>query len=158
MNMAAPMMKDVFPTVAPGQGFRSGRFRSLHVLETGHGTCGRDGLRRQPVGCEGGLHCRGYRRSVRLPSDGDHRRAAAAERAAERASRACCTHHRRIPRNQPLAGDSEALAAKIRWGFEQPDLRETIGARGRKRIADRWSWTHTAIKTVEQYRIRLGQD
>jgi glycosyltransferase involved in cell wall biosynthesis len=55
-------------------------------------------------------------------------------------------------------GDSEALAAKIRWGFEQPDLRATIGSRGRQRIVDRWSWTHTAVKTVEQYRIRLGQD
>jgi len=54
--------------------------------------------------------------------------------------------------------DSEALAAKIRWGLEQPDLRGTIGARGRQRIIDRWSWKHTALKTVEQYRIRLGQD
>jgi glycosyltransferase involved in cell wall biosynthesis len=54
-------------------------------------------------------------------------------------------------------GDSEALAAKIRWGLEQPDLRATIGARGRKRIIDRWSWKHTAAKTVEQYRIRLGE-
>jgi len=52
-------------------------------------------------------------------------------------------------------GDSEALAAKIRWGLDQPDLRGTIGARGRKRIMDRWSWKHTAVKTVEQYRIRL---
>ncbi len=55
-------------------------------------------------------------------------------------------------------GDSEALAAKIRWALEQPDLRATIGARGRQRIIDRWSWKHTALKTVEQYRIRLGQD
>lgn len=53
-------------------------------------------------------------------------------------------------------GDSEALAAKIRWGLEQDDLRGTIGARGRQRIIDRWSWKHTAVKTVEQYRIRLG--
>ncbi len=52
-------------------------------------------------------------------------------------------------------GDSEALAAKIRWGLDQPDLRGTIGARGRKRIMGRWSWKHTAVKTVEQYRIRL---
>jgi glycosyltransferase involved in cell wall biosynthesis len=55
-------------------------------------------------------------------------------------------------------GDSEALAAKIRWGLEQDDLRGTIGTRGRQRIIDRWSWEHTAVKTVEQYRIRLGQD
>ncbi|HEY9555947.1 MAG TPA: glycosyltransferase family 4 protein [Acidimicrobiales bacterium] len=54
-------------------------------------------------------------------------------------------------------GDSEALAAKIRWALEQPDLRGTIGARGRQRIIDRWSWKHTAAKTVEQYRIRLEQ-
>jgi glycosyltransferase involved in cell wall biosynthesis len=55
-------------------------------------------------------------------------------------------------------GDSEALAAKIRWGLEQQDLRGTIGARGRQRIADRWSWKHTAVKTVEQYRIRLAAE
>ncbi len=55
-------------------------------------------------------------------------------------------------------GDSEALAAKIRWAFAQPDLRGTIGMRGRQRIVDRWSWTHTAAKTVEQYRIRLDAE
>ena len=54
-------------------------------------------------------------------------------------------------------GDSEALAAKIRSGLEQADLRATVGRRGRQRIIDRWSWRHTAEKTVEQYRIRLGQ-
>jgi glycosyltransferase involved in cell wall biosynthesis len=54
-------------------------------------------------------------------------------------------------------GDSEALAAKLRWALEEPDLRATVGARGRERIIDRWSWRHTATKTVEQYRIRLGQ-
>ena len=54
--------------------------------------------------------------------------------------------------------DSEALAAKLRWALDQKNLRQTIGARGRKRIVDRWSWKHTAVKTVEQYRIRLGQD
>ncbi len=52
-------------------------------------------------------------------------------------------------------GDSEALAAKIRWGLDHDDLRGTIGLRGRQRIIDRWSWMHTAVKTVEQYRIRL---
>jgi glycosyltransferase involved in cell wall biosynthesis len=52
-------------------------------------------------------------------------------------------------------GDSEALAAKLRWALERDDLRATIGQRGRQRIIDRWSWRHTAVKTVEQYRIRL---
>ena len=54
--------------------------------------------------------------------------------------------------------DSEALAAKLRWALDQKNLRPTIGARGRQRIVERWSWKHTAVKTVEQYRIRLGQD
>jgi glycosyltransferase involved in cell wall biosynthesis len=52
-------------------------------------------------------------------------------------------------------GDSEALAAKLRWALERDDLRATVGLRGRQRIIDRWSWMHTAVKTVEQYRIRL---
>jgi glycosyltransferase involved in cell wall biosynthesis len=52
-------------------------------------------------------------------------------------------------------GDSEALAAKLRWALDQTDLRNTVGRRGRERIIDRWSWMHTAVKTVEQYRIRL---
>jgi glycosyltransferase involved in cell wall biosynthesis len=52
-------------------------------------------------------------------------------------------------------GDSDALAAKIRWALDEPDLRRSVGARGRQRVIDQWSWRHTAEKTVEQYRIRL---
>jgi glycosyltransferase involved in cell wall biosynthesis len=52
-------------------------------------------------------------------------------------------------------GDSEALAAKLRWALGRDDLRPTIGAAGRQRVKDHWSWTHTAQKTVEQYRIRI---
>ena len=52
-------------------------------------------------------------------------------------------------------GDSDALAAKIRWALDEPDLRRSVGARGRQRVIDHWSWRHTAEKTVEQYRIRL---
>jgi glycosyltransferase involved in cell wall biosynthesis len=54
-------------------------------------------------------------------------------------------------------GDSDALASKIRWAYDQPDLRATVGRRGRQRVVDQWSWRHTAERTVEQYRIRLGQ-
>jgi glycosyltransferase involved in cell wall biosynthesis len=52
-------------------------------------------------------------------------------------------------------GDSEALAAKLRWALDQDDLRATVGAAGRQRVVDQWSWRHTAGKTVEQYRILL---
>jgi len=55
-------------------------------------------------------------------------------------------------------GDSEALAARLRDALGQADLRQTVGARGRQRIIDRWSWKHTAEKTVEQYRIRLDAE
>jgi glycosyltransferase involved in cell wall biosynthesis len=53
-------------------------------------------------------------------------------------------------------GDSEALAAKLRWALGRPGLRTTIGAAGRQRVVDQWSWRHTATKTVEQYRRLLA--
>ncbi|MGE3620625.1 MAG: glycosyltransferase family 4 protein [Acidimicrobiia bacterium] len=52
-------------------------------------------------------------------------------------------------------GDSGALAAALGAALDRDDLRATVGARGRQRIVDRWSWRHTALQTVEQYRIRL---
>ncbi|MBL8777163.1 MAG: glycosyltransferase family 4 protein [Acidimicrobiales bacterium] len=54
-------------------------------------------------------------------------------------------------------GDSEALAVALRRGLDDPDLRARIGAAGRQRIIERWSWTVTAEKTVEQYRARLAE-
>ncbi len=55
-------------------------------------------------------------------------------------------------------GDSEALAAKIAWALDRPDLRETVGLAGRERVASQWSWRNTAERTVEQYRARLAED
>ncbi len=54
-------------------------------------------------------------------------------------------------------GNSEALAAKIREALDTPDLRSTVGARGRQRVIDRWTWRHTAVGTVEQYRALLAE-
>jgi glycosyltransferase involved in cell wall biosynthesis len=54
-------------------------------------------------------------------------------------------------------GDSEALAARLRWALDRSDLRLAVGARGRQRVVDQWSWRHTALKTVEQYRVLLDQ-
>ena len=54
-------------------------------------------------------------------------------------------------------GDSEALAARIRTALDDPELRAKIGARGRQRVIDNWSWKHTALKTVEQYRALLAE-
>ena len=55
-------------------------------------------------------------------------------------------------------GDSEALAAKIAWALDEPELRATIGAAGRERVKSQWSWRNTAERTVEQYRARLAED
>ena len=54
-------------------------------------------------------------------------------------------------------GDSEALATALRRGLDDPELRARIGAAGRQRIIERWSWKITGAKTVEQYRARLAE-
>ena len=54
-------------------------------------------------------------------------------------------------------GDSEALAARIRTALDDPELRAKVGAQGRQRVIDNWSWKHTALKTLEQYRALLAE-
>jgi glycosyltransferase involved in cell wall biosynthesis len=54
-------------------------------------------------------------------------------------------------------GDSEALAAKIALALDDEELRARIGAAGRERVLDRWTWKHTAVGTVEQYRALLDE-
>jgi glycosyltransferase involved in cell wall biosynthesis len=54
-------------------------------------------------------------------------------------------------------GDSEALAARIRMALDDPELRAAVGARGRQRVIDNWSWHHTAERTLEQYRALLAE-
>ena len=50
------------------------------------------------------------------------------------------------------AGDAEALAAAIRRGLDSKELRDRIGAAGRTRVVERWSWRHCAALTVDQYK------
>jgi glycosyltransferase involved in cell wall biosynthesis len=57
---------------------------------------------------------------------------------------------------QCKAGDVEALTAAIRRGLDDADLRARIGAAGRTRVAERWSWKHCAQLTVDQYREVLS--
>lgn len=52
-------------------------------------------------------------------------------------------------------GDADALAARIRDALEDPALRARVGAAGRRRVVDQWSWRQTAERTVEQYRVLL---
>jgi glycosyltransferase involved in cell wall biosynthesis len=55
-----------------------------------------------------------------------------------------------------LAGDTDALAAAIRRGLDSKELRDRIGAAGRARVVERWSWLHCAALTVDQYKEVLS--
>ena len=57
---------------------------------------------------------------------------------------------------QCKAGDAEGLAARIRDAVDDPDARARIGAAGRQRVVERWSWIHCAKLTVDQYREVLA--
>lgn len=54
------------------------------------------------------------------------------------------------------AGDADALADAIRRGLDNAELRNRIGAAGRTRVVERWSWKHCAQLTVDQYREVLS--
>ncbi len=54
------------------------------------------------------------------------------------------------------AGDADALAAAIRRGLDDPELRARVGAAGRQRVLERWTWRRCAEQTVEQYREVLA--
>jgi glycosyltransferase involved in cell wall biosynthesis len=54
-------------------------------------------------------------------------------------------------------GDSDALAAKLALALDDADLRARVGAAGRQRVIDRWTWRHTALGTLEHYRALLAE-
>ena len=57
---------------------------------------------------------------------------------------------------QCKAGDVEALAGAIGRGLDSDELRARVGAAGRRRVVERWSWKHCAKLTVDQYREVLA--
>src|SRR5215213_919374 len=54
------------------------------------------------------------------------------------------------------AGDADSLAATIARGLDDPDLRARVGAAGRQRVLERWTWRRCAEQTVAQYRDVLA--
>ena len=54
------------------------------------------------------------------------------------------------------AGDAGALAATIRRGLDDPELRARVGDNGRRRVVERWTWRRCAEMTVDQYREVLA--
>ena len=53
-------------------------------------------------------------------------------------------------------GDADSLAAAIRRAFDDPELRARVGAAGRERVSRLYTWRHTAVRTVDQYREVLA--
>jgi glycosyltransferase involved in cell wall biosynthesis len=49
-------------------------------------------------------------------------------------------------------GDADSLAAALRRGLDDPELRARIGAAGRERVSTHYTWRQTARNTVDQYR------
>lgn len=57
---------------------------------------------------------------------------------------------------QCRAGDVGDLATALRRGLDSAELRARVGAAGRRRVVERWSWRHCAQLTVDQYREVLA--
>ncbi|MGF1595630.1 MAG: glycosyltransferase family 4 protein [Acidimicrobiales bacterium] len=53
-------------------------------------------------------------------------------------------------------GDVDSLAAALRRGLDDPELRARIGAAGRERVSRLYTWRRTAEATVAQYREVLA--
>ncbi len=60
------------------------------------------------------------------------------------------THGETVLQCKP--GDADALATEIRRALDDPELRARIGAAGRDRVSELYTWRQTAIRTAEQYR------
>ncbi|MGA0813546.1 MAG: glycosyltransferase family 4 protein [Ilumatobacteraceae bacterium] len=54
------------------------------------------------------------------------------------------------------AGDAGSLAATIASALDSADRREAVGAAGRQRVLERWTWRRCAELTVDQYREVLA--
>jgi glycosyltransferase involved in cell wall biosynthesis len=52
-------------------------------------------------------------------------------------------------------GDAADLARAIMAVLDDPHAAEIVGKAGRERVIERWSWRHTAERTVEHYRALL---
>jgi glycosyltransferase involved in cell wall biosynthesis len=55
-----------------------------------------------------------------------------------------------------VPGDADSLAAALRRGLDEPDLRARLGEAGRARVSELYTWRLTAQRTVEQYREVLA--
>lgn len=54
-------------------------------------------------------------------------------------------------------GDSDSLTAVLRAALDDRELRARVGAAGRRRVIEQWSWRHTALRTIEHYRAAITE-
>ena len=54
------------------------------------------------------------------------------------------------------AGDVDSLVDALKRALDNPEARARIGAAGRQRVLERWTWRLCAEQTVEQYREVLA--
>jgi glycosyltransferase involved in cell wall biosynthesis len=54
-------------------------------------------------------------------------------------------------------GDADALARMLHHALDRPELRARIGAAGRARALERFTWRQTAVGTVDNYRALLEE-
>ena len=59
-------------------------------------------------------------------------------------------------RNMGQGSAVESLTTALRRGLDDAELRARVGAAGRQRVVERWSWQHCAQLTVDQYREVLA--
>ena len=128
---------------APARGaLRVGRHHRAHrrALRRSRG-------RGRAVALRGLLAPRGRGDGVRRAARRHHRRRGARSRRHARRDRA----PRAARRRRRARGDAAARA------LGEPELRARIGAAGRARVLDRFTWRQTAIGTVENYRALLEE-
>ena len=121
--------------------FVSGRHRRAHRRALRRG---RAGGRAQPV------------RGVQPAGDrGDGHRHCARRHRRRRAARGH-RHRRRHRAAVPRRATPTRWPRRSRRGLDDPELRARVGAAGRQRVLERWTWRRCAELTVEQYREVLA--
>ena len=65
---------------------------------------------------------------------------------------------RPVPAPKPIEiEDNPAILCAALSAARMSDIAARVGAAGRQRVIDHWSWRHTAEKTVDEYRALLAQ-
>jgi glycosyltransferase involved in cell wall biosynthesis len=55
------------------------------------------------------------------------------------------------------ADNPDSLADAIRHLYGNPELLEKMGAAGRKRVAENYTWDHFRARLLDAYRVALGR-